>query len=88
MDEDKYTQVKGMISEVKFNKDELEIFLSLDVNGERKTVVIKAEQLIKFETDRNTLQSLMLQYYDAWVERKNKGLPVNLELTNSQSDGE
>jgi hypothetical protein len=72
--------VSGTISEVKFNKDDLEIFIVLDVHGERKTVVITREQLIKFDTDRTTSQSIMLKYYEAWVQRKGKGLPVTLEI--------
>lgn len=82
-----YIRVQGYITEVKFNKDELEIFLVLDVDGERKTVAIKSEQLIQFPTDRATKQDIMLKYYDAWKVRQDKGLPVNLELTEEQMAG-
>lgn len=88
MDNIKYEKVKGTIEEVKFNKDDLEIFLALDVDGERKTVVIKSDQLIQFETDRITKQNLMLKFYNAWKERQKNNLPVYLELTNSQLMGE
>ena len=83
-----YVQVSGLITEVKFNIEDLEIFLALDVDGKRRTVVIKPEQLIHFETDRLTKQDLMLKFYNAWLERQKKELPVNLEIKKSQLNGE
>jgi len=71
--------IVGAILDVKLNKDDLEIFLVVDANGERKTRVIKSEQLIHFDTDRVTKQNIMLQYYNAFKERQKKGLNVRLE---------
>jgi len=83
-----YIEVSGYISEVKFDKDQNKIFLALDVDGERKTVEITSEQLIQFDTDLQTKQSIMLKYFEAWNVRKNKGLPVKLQLTEAQMLGE
>jgi hypothetical protein len=88
MDEQNYIKVTGNIIEVKFDINQCKIFLSLDIKGEKKTVEISAEQLIQFPTDQSTKQSIMLKYYNAWKARQEKGLPVNLQLTEKQLKGE
>lgn len=87
MDDVKYIQVTGNIVEVKLDKDQNKIFVVLDINGERKTVEISSEQLIQFQTSQETKQSIMLKYYKAWKARQEKGLPVNLQLTEQQLRG-
>lgn len=88
MDEQDYVKVTANIIEVKFDINQCKIFLSLDINGEKKTVEISPEQLIQFQTDQSTKQSIMLKYYNAWKARQEKGLPVNLQLTEKQLRGE
>ena len=88
MEQPDYIEVSGYISEVKFDKDQNKIFLALDIDGERKTVEITSEQLIQFDADLQTKQSIMLKYFEAWNVRKDRGLPVRLQLTESQMRGE
>lgn len=86
-DDVKYIQVKGNIVEVKLDKDQNKIFVALEIDGERKTVEISSEQLIQFPASQETKQSIMLKYYRAWKARQEKGLPVNLQLTEQQLKG-
>lgn len=85
---EEYMEIEGYISEVKFQKETNKIFLALDVNGERKTVEITSDQLIRFNVDPSTKSSIMLKFYEAWKVRKEKGLPVKLQLTKAQMNGE
>ncbi|MFW5890600.1 MAG: hypothetical protein ACOCUI_00095 [bacterium] len=84
MEENEYIKVKGNIVEVKLQKETGKIYIALDVDGIRKTVEITTDQIIKFDADLETKQSLMLKYYEAWKVRQEKGLPVYLELTQEQ----
>jgi len=88
MSDIKYIQVKANISEVKYDKEQNRIFLALDIDGQRKTVEISQDQLIKFAVDQEMKRSIMLKYYDAWKYRKEKGLSIILELTEEQLNGE
>ena len=61
------------------------VLVSLDINGARRAIEIKEDNIIKFELDKIKAREIMQEYAKAW---KSRTLPVLLELTEEQLSGE
>jgi hypothetical protein len=81
----KIVKVQAKVMDVHHDLMSNSVLVSLDINGIRRAIEIRQEQVIKFETTQTKSNEIMREYANAW---KNRKLPVQLELTEEQLTGE
>ena len=78
-------KVQAKVVDARYDLMSNSVLVSLDINGVRRGIEIKEENVIQFEIDRVKAREIMQEYAQAW---KRRVLPVMLELTEKQLSGE